>query len=338
MCRIAGKTLVWALVTTLAAAPLSGCLVPEAGALTGHQSKRDLFYAVVRGVQCEIRKSIWQQVNGPYADRLQWLRQWSALMHFTFTFETQGSFNPGVTLKTPNLLDANVWLANGVSRSVPQDYSFGAGASIGGDAKRVEDVGFFYPFNKDFFAKAAQDREDGGCYHIGGFSIGGDLQLHDWLDDVLEPIKHCAFIGAPVRRKSTAAPLIGLDAGTAPEDDPEPDCPPGLTSQLGYSRDNPIKTFSHEVSFVVTFQATATPMWNLVRISASGAPLFSGKREDTFDLKITLGSADTESPIARKTKGDRLHPLMVSGAAPSRAMLDRDLALQIGAAVRDATR
>jgi len=57
----------------------------------------------VRGVQCEIRRAVYTQVNDKlYRNKLAWLRDWSALMHFTFSFNTAASFNPGVSLITPN--------------------------------------------------------------------------------------------------------------------------------------------------------------------------------------------------------------------------------------------
>lgn len=314
---------------------LSGCYLPEAGVLTGHGAKRELFYAVVRGVQCEIRKAIYYEVEkSEDKAKVQWLRNWSALMHFTFTFDTNVGFNPGVSFKTPNLLDATVSLADGSTRAAPQDYSFGLGGGFSAGTVRTEDVQFFYPFNKDFFANAAQDG-DRQCYRLGGFTIGGDLALHDWIDDVLAPIKRCAFIGVPASAPATN--ILGFNAGS--EDDQwKNNCPPDYVNKLGYSKDNPIKTFSHEVTFVLRLAASATPTWNLVRIATTSSPLFEGKREDTFDLKITLGSPDTDAPISRREKGDRVNVVRTRALGPSREMLDRDLALQIGAAVRDSLR
>jgi hypothetical protein len=164
--------------------------------------------------------------------------------------------------------------------------------------------------------------------------IGGDLKLRDWLDDVLEPIKRCAFVGVPAPQ-SPVVPILGFDMGS---EGGESQCPARYIKDLGYSRDNPIKTFSHDVSFIIEFSANATPSWNLVRISTASAPLFAARRKDTFELIITLGSPDTETVIARKETGDRVHYLPVKSYQPSQSMRNRDLSMQIGSAVRDALR
>jgi len=325
----------------LAASGLGGCSLPETSVLTGHANKKELFYAVVRGVQCEIRRAIYEQVYvDPDKARLDWLKDWSALMEFQFTFDTQTSFNPGVSLLTPNLPNAMVWLADGNAKPTAQSYATGIGVGLQGDANRVEHVKFFYPFDKDFFANAERDHAAGpqgrACYRLGGFTIGGELGLREWLDDVLEPIKRCAFIGAPTNEPE--AKLLGIDVG-APVGDTGAGCATRDDLQLGYSADNPIKVFSHEVSFKITLSAGATPTWNLVRVATAPATgsnaLFSAQRQDIFDLTITLGSADTETVIKMRGK-DRLHPVPVRVSAPSREMILRDQALQIGSAVRDA--
>jgi hypothetical protein len=259
-------------------------------------------------------------------------------MEFSFTFDTQASFNPGVSLITPNLPNALVWLADGTNKPTSQGYRTGVGASIQGETTRVEHVKFFYPFDKDFFANAEQDYEAGSkpkpCYRLGGFTIGGNLGLREWLDDVLEPVKRCAFIGAPV--KTPTNQVFGYNTGVA-EEEIDRKCPDKYASQIGYSVDNPIKVFSHEVSFKITLSANATPTWNLVRVATSGggSGLFSRQRQDTFDLTITLGAANTETQVKMLGK-DRLHPIPVRVVGPSQEMILRDQALQIGSAVRDA--
>jgi len=337
------------LIVALAIAPagLSGCNLPEAGALTGHQNKREIFYAVVRGVQCEIRRAVYAQANDQlYRNKLAWLRDWSALMHFTFSFNTAASFNPGVSLITPNLPYAHLWRAPDAVFDptftrpdlVQQKFVFDVGGSVGGSVKRTEDVEFFYPFNKDFWARAERDNPNEGCYHLGGFTIGGDLGLADWLDDVLEPIKRCAFAGVPTSSPSVTIPLIGLNLGSQ-RDAEEASCPDDLVRMQGYSPDNPLRTFSHDVVFTIRFSAQGTPQWTLVRIATHASEngfLFGASREDIFDLKITMGLPSRKDEFVRKGKGDRAHYLQAGVPEPSPAMTNRDLSLQIGAAVRDA--
>jgi hypothetical protein len=330
----------------IASAALSSCNIPEAGALIGHENKRELFYAVIRGVQCEIRKAVYQQVNGQEGAKLDWLRQWSALMHFTFTFDTNASFNPGVSFITPNLPYAHLWRAPDVFRdptftqpeNIAQNYVFDVGASASGGEKRVEDVEFFYPFTKEFFLIAEQDvKNQRGCYHLGGFTIGGDLRLAEWLDDVLEPIKRCAFLGVPTSSPSVTVPLVGFNLGSEREAE-ERECPDTPVRMQGNSPDAPLRTLSHEVIFTIRFAAHGTPQWTLVRITtqASGEGfMFGGSRQDIFDLKITMGLPQRKDEFARKGKGDRVHYLQSRAYQPSDEMTYRDLSLQIGAAVRD---
>ena len=60
---------------SVAASGVAGCLPIEAQGLLGHPNKKELFYAVVRGVQCEIRKAVYEQVYlSPKRDRLGWLK------------------------------------------------------------------------------------------------------------------------------------------------------------------------------------------------------------------------------------------------------------------------
>jgi hypothetical protein len=162
-------------------------------------------------------------------------------------------------------------------------------------------------------------------------TIGGDLKLYEWLDDVLEPIKRCAFIGSPATGRSTTVPVIDLDLGSERDNI---ECPDKLVRTQGYSADAPLRTFSHQVIFKITFSAHATPQWKLVRI-ATGGDLFKAGRDDTFDLKITMGSPKKEEKLVWQKKGDRVHRLRTFVTAPSEEMTYRDLSLQIGAAVRD---
>ena len=345
-----GKIVATIVCIAVASSGLSGCNFPEAGALTGHQNKREIFYAVIRGVQCEIRQAVYRQVNDPTSgNRLAWLRNWSSLMHFTFSFNTAASFNPGVSLITPNLPFAHVWRAPDVfvnptfmqPENVEQKFLFDVGASASGSVKRTEDVEFFYPFNKDFFVTAERDnKKQATCYHLGGFTIGGDLGLADWLDDVLEPIKRCAFAGVPASAPSTTLPLIDFNLGSERETEVE-DCPDKLVLAQGNSPDNPLRTFSHDVTFTIRFAAQGTPQWTLVRIATHASDngfLFGASREDIFDLKITMGLPQRSDEFARKGKGDRVHYLQSQLVQPSEEMTNRDLSLQIGAAVRDALR
>lgn len=311
----------------VAASGFSGCsLVPEAFPLLTHEEKKALFTAVVRGVQCEIRRAVFDQLDSKDGERVAWLKYWSALINMQLTFDETLTFNPGVTLKTPNLLDATVWLANGSPRGVPQDYSFGLGGRIEGARSRNETIEYFWPFD-NFLGPNRREEPAAPCYHAGPISIVGDLKLGAWLDDVLDPIKKCAFIGYPGVPGQIMT--FGLAGATEPD---ESSCDKEDVLRQGLGKDNPIKIFQHRVKFRLALEAGASPTWNLARISSPlNGPLVRGQREDTGELLITLGSAYTKDEIARKEKG-----LLVQAAPrPSPEMRFGQNSLQIGAAVGD---
>jgi hypothetical protein len=310
------------LAAAIAGSSFVGCSVPEKAFGDAYEQNKALFNAVVRGVQCEIRRAVKDQVRDP---RVAWLKNWSALIHLNLKFDTTLAFNPGVTFKTP-MVPAEVTLGDHSTQVFSQMYSFGVGGNFSGQAIRTEDVTFFYPFDATFFN--TPDDPGTSCYRYGGLTIGANLKLGDWLDDVLEPVKNCAFAGRPVA--GPADSVLGYELAS------EDDGARCTTEELrrGYSKDNPIKAFSHEITFVITLEGGVAPSWNLVRIeSPITSPLFDARRRDTSDLIITLGSADTAEAIVKKEHGTA-GPERVT--VPSQEMRDRDLSLQIGSTVRDA--
>ena len=313
----------------LVASGLAGCgLVPDAFPLLSHEEKKALFAAVVRGVQCEIRRAVLEQLNDArYGRSVEWLKNWSALINLQLTFDETLAFNPGVSFTTPNLLDANVWLANGTRRVVSQAYNFGVGGQAEGERSRTETIEYFYPFD-NFLSGNDQDNPNIPCYHTRSFFIVGDLKLRDWLDDVLEPFKHCAFLGSPGAGRRGF--LVGLGEGS-PDD--ETQCSEADLRRQGFGKDNPITTFSHNVTFKLRLEVDATPHWTLVRIEAPISPqLFTVSRKDTSELLITLGSASTRTVIARRERGETARPVV----GPSAEMEANQSALRIGAAVANA--
>ncbi len=313
----------------LAAMPLSGCFMPNLGPVISHDYVKELFYGVVRGVQCEIRHAVKAQLKNDPEKRVQWLRGWSALIHLNFIFDTTVAFNPGVNLKTP-MVPANLTLGDFASTatSVTQSYSMGIGGQFSGEGVLTEDVTFFYPFDKDFFN--FPEDEGSSCYNLGGVMVTGDLGLNKWLEDTLEPVRRCAFVGYPVSDHSSSIPIVEYSLGTSDEN---PTCLGKDIEKQFASKDTPIRAFSHEVRFVLTLGGNVTPTWNLVRVSSPlNNPLFGVTRKDTSDLTITLGSPNTDTKLPRTLK-DTAHPWRY--AQPSTLMLNQDLARQIGLAVRE---
>jgi hypothetical protein len=268
---------------------LSGCIIPEAAPLLGHERKKRILYDVIRGVQCEISKSVREQVRldraGQWgARKLEWLETWNALIDLNVKVDDSISFNPGVSFLTPNLPDATVWLANTTRHTVQQSYRFGVGAGVQYNPSREDMVQFAYPF--ELFLKERRELIDLSdtrpCYSIAGVTIEADLKLNDWLDDVLEPVKKCAFLGFPLDVEQ--AQRMTMFAGEAEQSE---DC--YKTDFRKILMGNPISTLTHQVQFVIRFDVNATPSWSLVRVSTSNAPLFDASRKDTSTLLITIG-------------------------------------------------
>lgn len=296
--------------------PLSGCLVPEALPVLGHDAKKRIFYDVVRGVQCEIRHAVLKQIREDRLHRwgerkLAWLEDWAAQMDLNLNITDRIGFHPGVSLLMPNWMDAHVWRADGTVRTVAQNYNFGIGAGLDYQTDRYDKVQFAYDFDK--FVKDEKEDLGRACYRIAGIAIEGDLKLGDWLDDVLEPIKACAFSGAPFdpsEEKEAETPLALL-GGPPPQSEA---CKEKDLTKEYKGKNSPIKGFHHEIRFTLTFDANATPHWSLVRVAAGASPasptLFDANRKDYSELLVSLGARD------------------------SKVVEDAHLALQIGSAVR----
>jgi hypothetical protein len=284
----------------LIAPSLSGCIIPEAAPLLGHERKKRILYDVIRGVQCEISNAVRYQINldraGKWgARKLEWLESWNALIDLNVKVDDSVAFNPGISFLTPNLPDAVVWLANTTRHTVPQSYRFGVGAGVQYNPSREDMVQFVYPFElflseRREFVELSDTRP---CYSIAGITIEADLRLHDWLDDVLEPVKKCAFLGFPLDVEQ--AERMTMFAGEAEQ------------SEACYKTDfrkilmgNPISTLTHQVQFALRFNVNATPSWSLVRVSTPTSPsLFDASRKDTSTLLITIGPPSGRTALTK---------------------------------------
>ena len=319
---------------SLAAFGLGGCASPELHPIKGGDFKKRLFYSVIRGVQCEVRRAVNAQLaDNPY-ELVSFLRDWSALIHLNLKFDTTVSFNPGVSLKTP-MVPGHVWLGDGVQQIVGQNYGIGFGGSFSGQGVWSEDVQFYYLLDEAFLD--VPDDLNLPCYQFGGLTIGGDLGLKAWLADVLEPIRKCAFVGRSREAGGDSLEsIVGVEnieeiVGNAKQD---PECSPDEAKRQLEHHGNLLKTLSHQVTFVITMAAGVTPVWKLVRVEApTASPLFGATHKDTSELMITLGPPEGGVKPKKRRRGK---PPAFVAAQPSQSMLFRDLSLQIGSAVRDA--
>ncbi|MEF3366111.1 hypothetical protein V3H18_06125 [Methylocystis sp. 9N] len=323
---------------------LAGCLlIPEAAPLLGHEWKKRVLFDVIRGVQCEIRWAVRNQIerdrDHEYGKRkLTWFENWNALIDLNLQVEDSLAFNPGVSLKTPNWVDAQVGLGDYTKpRVVPQFYNFGVGGGLSYNASREDIVQFAYPFSQFVNDPEPIALTPESCYKIGGIAINANLKINDWLDDVLEPIKKCAFLGMPAREDETMIPLLSGEPPLSRE------CRDLDFAQ--YQAGDPIKTINHKITFKLSFNMNATPNWSLVRVATTSAKLFDATRKDTSELLITFGppaggarSAPARGAAARSVVRRTVKP----GVALSQyndisvEMLLTHNALQIGSAVRDA--
>jgi hypothetical protein len=332
------KFVAYLMAVAVAASGLAGCIVPEAAPLLGHERKKRILYDVIRGVQCEIRRAVRRQVMGDErtpGDRrfengkrkLQWFENWQALISLTLRIDDTIAFNPGVSLITPNWLDAHVGLANNTTRPVSQKYNFGIGGGLTYNASRQDVVQYYYPFS-NFLDNNGQENSGGKCYTIAGVALEADLKIDDWIDDILEPIKKCAFLGKTLREDEEKMMPFSSDQVILSEE----------CYNTAFKID-PIKDINHEIDFILTFDANATPTWNLVRVSTTSARLFDINRKDTSRLLLTFGPPAPVTGGLPKVAG--LRRAKTEGApAPaggiSLEMLFTHNALLTGSAVRDA--
>jgi hypothetical protein len=297
---------------------LSGCFVPHVLPMLSGVDKQDLLAAVIRGVQCEMRMAVLKEVHDD--PRLQWLMKWSAIINLQLSFKNAANFNPGLTLNTP-MLPANPYFPGGVTFPASQTYNLGLGGSFSYDATRQEIVDYYFDFG-EFPKQGGGEPDTAACYRYGGFTITSDLDLKSWLADALEPIKQCAFSGVWEEDRYDGMPR------EAAEKQRQSDCP--------HPR-NPITTLSHEIDFDLSFGGSITPTWNLVRVTTNSAPLFGASRTDHSTLLLTLGPGnDAPKDYAATSKHDK--GTRMSHTVPSDFMMNRNLAQQIGAAIKDATR
>lgn len=324
-----------------AASPLGGCIVPEAAPLLGHEVKKRLVYDVVRGVQCEIRHAVLEEIRADRDEhrwgkrKFAWLEDWAAKMDLNVRVEDMFGLNPGVALNTPNWIDAHVRRADGTLKTVGQSYNFGIGGGLSYDVSRYDKVEFAYDFGS--FKDDKTENVNAPCYHFGGITLDTDLKLHDWLDDVLEPIKQCAFLGRPLdegEQEPTPLPTRMLQPAAPPAEW----CLNTDLSKDPKAKASPILNFSHDVMFTITFDINATPNWSLVRVSTANARLLDANRKDFSELLITLGPKEKPGPgtpqkargLAAKGAGA---PVVSSRLAPEAR--EAFQALQIGSAVRN---
>jgi hypothetical protein len=155
---------------------------------------------------------------------------------------------------------------------VAQSVSVGFGGSAAADATRKQQVDFTFDVQKDFInnpffqAYNSPDNLKGTCGEAGGILIEGDLRIHEWLDSALFAHNIPGGVG-------------GVDPG-------RPD------------------VLTDDITFVVTFNGSATPSWKLLRWSVNpNSPLVSATRARTNEALIALGPSDDSKKGGKNPSG-----------------------------------
>ena len=98
---------------------------------------------------------------------------------------------------------------------------------------------------------------------------------------------------------------------------------PGSVGEGGPS--SPYSVFSDEITFIVAYGGSLTPVWRLVRFSgSSNSPLLSATRTKTQDVIITLSglekSPDPSTAPRLNQEGQSVHSSLLTGQAISGAL------------------
>jgi hypothetical protein len=301
------RSLLWMIVILSGAA---GCTsVPPLDTPTNPIRIHD----VVDRVKCEI----WQALKDDYLqgnykpdDPFEFLEHWNALVSLTLTVDEQSSIAPGISFINPL-----VQIADKARGTFSQSFSFGLGGGVSGRASREELVRFSLPLNKkerdQWVTPCTASSSDSNIY--------GNLKLKEWIDSVLKPLKGTADRPPAlkqIKHKETPEETLETLRRATPSLCP---CEPRVDHGAPKNHD-PYDLISHSVTFIVVWNANATPTWSLMRFKGPGAgggagptpsgggagssasssspgssgSLFSASRIDNHILKITLGPNTTQ--------------------------------------------
>ncbi|MGO8585137.1 hypothetical protein ACC846_28875 [Rhizobium ruizarguesonis] len=138
-----------------------------------------------------------------------------------------------------------------------QNFSISAGLQASSQATHTETVGYTVPFSS--FTDATLPRNDDCQNQIENKVVLSDLKIDD-------------FILAKAQMAAQA-------------------------DVVAYRPGSPFSVFNDQLTFIVTYSGNITPVWKLMRVTASSnSPLYYATRTRTHDLTITLGApADPEA-------------------------------------------
>ncbi|WP_131829464.1 hypothetical protein [Teichococcus deserti] len=165
-------------------------------------------------------------------------------------------------------------------------FSFGLGVNLETEATRKELVSFSYSF-RDLL----QEPVNTNCVAEGGVGINSNLH-----------------IGQFILSKTLIAAVPGTIPGSSVSDERFP-----------------FSAFNYEATFVVTYGGSATPSWDLIRLSANqNGDLLAAARTSTQYVSLTLAevvnSDERGVPAALDPRAVALHDATIIGQSVARAL------------------
>src|SRR5947209_15139395 len=182
-------------------------------------------------------------------------------MQISLTVDEIGAANPSISL--------NNTLPNAITNAVPVPQSFtlnGAGT---------------------FSSQVSRTDTSYSYYNVGNISAPG---ANTWCHDPAFPLDHTG--SSPLLRSDLgiASYLQAAVAGAAR-------LPSSLPAKGGAGKTAKLDVYSYEIKFIIVTNASLTPTWKLVNISANtgNLPLVNAGRTRTHDLTLTFGPG-TDAP------------------------------------------
>ncbi|WP_315834444.1 hypothetical protein [Bradyrhizobium prioriisuperbiae] len=189
--------------------------VPPLSEATGAIPIRD----IVERVKCELADSFSEKIQEP---QFRWLQQWTAKVDMTLIANNLGSVTPVGAYVEPL----------GTVSGVAQQFSFGAGASVSGQAIRTEAISFSLSllelrrWRRGLLVRSAKYRLPDPCDPGLRSNLAGDLGLREWVDSALSPVAtrdlQAGDHPAPGTAKAAAiAPAVPKSANVAATKQPK---------------------------------------------------------------------------------------------------------------------
>jgi hypothetical protein len=220
--------------------------------------------------------------------------EWIAQVALSLQVDESVSMNPGLswTQLLPNAVKVF-----GVQNSVPvsQSFTFGLGATASSTASRIDKFNPQYrisyllkPETKDSVCKPENDPFKGIGWvtpSSSPFLIESDLGIEDWL------------LGAMFVNNALKSDVTPINGSTAPR---KSDAKASGSGEPGAGATSKADTITYEIKFIIVSNASVTPTWKLIRVSANtGSGSFFGiGRTRTHDLIITIGPDTTATSNA----------------------------------------